>query len=160
MKSSTLLFRSIAILIVIAGVAHLVSFTSTNTDVPKGTTYKANNVPIDNSETDYIIGKWSVSHQSKEFTGNIIYEFKKEGQVFSAYIYEYVDENGNNQKGEGTKILTIDKFDGYKGTGKYTVTYQEQKYEIKCTIDMIDENSFTMSYDYYGYSDVETWKKL
>jgi len=31
---------------------------------------------------------------------------------------------------------------------------------VPCQIDMVDENTFKLSYDYYGYSDVETWKRL
>ena len=112
------------------------------------------------SDTDYIIGKWRVTYDSEAFKGTIVYDLKKEGKVFHAYTFQYEDENGDSQKAEGTKALTIQEFDGYKGTGVYLSTYEGETYDVVCQIDMVDENTFMLSYDYYGYSDMETWKRF
>ncbi len=183
MKSSTLLFKSLAIIIFIAGTAHLVNYLSLTSKSSESNLYwkeHASNSPtseIENSEvvpssieteqdefinyeTDYIIGKWKVTYSSKDFDGVIVYDVKKESKAFHAYTYEYQDRNGNIEKAKKTKVLIIQKFDGYKGEGIYVISYEGKQYDVKCNIDMIDENTFKLSYEYYGYSDVETWKKI
>ncbi len=180
MKSSTLLFRSLAIVILIAGSAHLVSYTSIHSENSKSklklkegvdtnseinSTENSSAAEIKNQEgfdntTDYIIGKWKVNYHSKDFNGAVIYDLKKEQHIFNAYTYEYQDQNGNTEHAKSSKILSIEKFDGHKGEGIYNIEYEGKQYDVPCTIDMIDENTFKLSYDYYGYSDTETWKKL
>lgn len=177
MKNSTLLFRSILVIAVIAGSAHLATYASqenntvevydensseeiisensiSNEEKPSENTSKNYN-----ENTDYIIGKWKVTYNDKNFKGAIVYNIKKVGKTFNAYTYQYQDEAGNSQKAENAKILTIKNFDGYKGKGVYEIEYEKQKYQVECDINMVDENTFKLSYDYYGYSDVETWKR-
>ncbi|WP_025665690.1 hypothetical protein [Aquimarina megaterium] len=184
MKNSIVLFRSLAVVILLAGSAHLVSYASQSSNYTSGTDLEENtisqfpdekkqsieneddnkktsNASVNhyNEETDYIIGNWKVTYHSKEFRGAIVYTIKKEGNVFNAYTYQYEDESGNSEKAKGTKTLIIKSFDGYKGKGIYTIEHEKQIYDIDCTIDMVDENTFRLSYDYYGYGDVETWKR-
>ncbi len=188
MKNSTLLFRSLGIVILLAGTAHLFTFAANkgdfnnkdnavvmsendltsdslaNTALRESTAGKAIKPKQQNGTnykqaTDYIIDKWKVTYSSEEYKGSIIYEIKKVGKIFEAYTYQYEDENGYSQKAEGAKTLTIESFDGYKGKGIYKIEYEGEKYDIACQIDMVDENTFKLSYDYYGYSDVETWKR-
>ncbi len=170
MKKSTLLFRSLAIVILITGVAHLTSVASQNIEpnYPEVNSYRNNEVTNQvstdtkstyNSDTDYILGKWRVPYNEEDFKGSIIYKIQKERTVYSAYTYEYVDENGYSEKAEGNKILTLKNFDGYKGSGTYRFKYEEKEYQIDCKIDMVDENTFQLSYEYYDYSGVETWKR-
>lgn len=155
MKNSTLLFRSLFFIILIASSAHLVTYASQNN------TEKLNSLEEnkEKSKTDYIIGSWKFKYNSTDFNGAVIYEIKKEKGFFNAYIFEYQDENGNSQKAKNVKTLVIKSFDGYKGKGQYMITYKGEKYDVDCNIDMLDENTFKLNYDYYGYSDVETWKK-
>ncbi len=175
MKNSTLLFRSLFFIILIAGSAHLVSYSSRkNTNsintqenkFPRDTTIQEGKQESKsvgkfmNPETDYIIGKWKVRHNSKNYNGTIVYEIKKEYDLFNAYILEYQDENGNSQRVESIKTLVIKLFDGYKGKGQYMIAYEGEKYDVACDINMLDNNTFKLSYDFYGYGDVETWKKL
>ncbi|MEL6635009.1 MAG: hypothetical protein AAFQ83_26330 [Bacteroidota bacterium] len=181
--------RSVAVIVVLAGLAHLFACDTQETQAKIG----AGHVPVDTtdmlvaslnstqatevivadrvqehevapgayqSDTDYIIGKWRVTYDSEAFKGTIVYDLKKEGKVFHAYTFQYEDENGDSQKAEGTKALTIQEFDGYKGTGVYLSTYEGETYDVVCQIDMVDENTFMLSYDYYGYSDMETWKRF
>lgn len=179
MKNSTLLFRSLGIVILLAGTAHLFTFAANKNDFHEedkvsivseneltsdslkntGSESIQENITNYKEETDYIIDKWKVSYNGKAFKGFIIYEIKKEGKTFEAYTYQYEDENGHTEKAEGAKTLVIESFDGYKGIGIYKVEYEGEKYDIACQIDMVDENTFKLSYDYYGYSDVETWKR-
>lgn len=190
MNNITLFFRSLIIITCLVGFAHFFSYTkpenkseivvekSISTDVPKTSvdtmisspkqvekinspTSKQKAKPSGyNSDTDYIIGKWKVSYNSDEFTGAIIYDLKKEGNTFNAYTFQYEDENGHSQKAEGTKTLTIQEFDGYQGIGTYWLEYEGERYDVTCQIDMVDENTFKLSYDYHGYGDVETWKRF
>ena len=133
MKNSTLLFRSLAIIIFIAGIAHLVSFASQKDQLNHGSeesmdSYGNQKLPKnegleqktnDNPGTDYIEGNWKVAYNNEDFKGAVVYNIRKEGKVFNAYTYQYQDENGNVEKAEGNKILTIKNFDGYKGKGVY-----------------------------------------
>jgi len=167
MKNSTLLFRSLVIILFITGGAHLISYASghlnpTNNDISKEE-YLENPSNKDKTasslETDYIIGKWKVNYNTKDYSGAIIYDLKKEEGIYNAYTYEYQDAKSYREKAEGTKVLAIKNFDGYKGKGIYTIDYEGQQYQVDCAIDMMDENTFKLSYDYYGYSAIETWKK-
>ncbi|GGI57746.1 hypothetical protein [Winogradskyella haliclonae] len=171
MKDSTLLFRSLAAIIFITGIAHLASYASQKDDInysydesidsnqkkifPEEEKTKSNNNP----DTDYIVGKWKVNYNVEDFNGAIFYNIKKEGEYFNAYTYEYQDKNGNSEKAIGLKTLVIKSFDGYQGKGVYSIEYEHQQYQVDCQIDMVDKNAFKLSYDYYGYSDVETWQR-
>lgn len=194
MTKSSLLLRSIAVVVSIAGFAHLFACNFSEATVkapvedthlaeandekeasepivqeeaapsskPKTTKGKPANTSAKayNPETDYIIGKWRVAYDSDEFKGAVVYDIKKQDGAFNGYTVQYEDENGYSQKAEGDKVLEIKKFDGYKGKGIYMIEYEGEKYDIECQIDMVDENTFKLSYDYYGYSDVETWKRF
>jgi len=173
MKNLTLLFRSLAIIIFIAGTAHLVSYASpkdklkyngkesTNSDRDQKLSKDENLEKNTNyyPEIDYIKGNWKVTYNSEGFKGTIMYTIKKEGEVFNAYTYQYQDEKGYIEETKSTKNLIIKNFDGYKGKGIYTIEYEQKEYQVDCQIDMVDENTFKLSYDYYGYSDIETWKR-
>ncbi len=174
MKNSTLFFRTLFFIILIAGTAHLVTYASqqkvnTNESLETEVSFedtveqtKQESKTEENNrdlETDYIIGKWKVIYDDKDFKGGIVYEIKKEGNVFNASTLEYQDEKGNSQKAKKIKTLVIKKFDGYKGKGIYIITYKGKKYDVECDIDMVDENTFKLSYESYGYSDIETWER-
>ena len=173
MKNSTLVFRSLAIIIFVAGIAHLASYASqseavhynynepTEVNSEQDLTEGEDTVNTSdyNLETDYIIGNWKVNYNSKDFKGAVVCNIKKEGEVYNAYTHQYLDEKGYSEKAEGAKTLTIKSFDGYKGKGVYIFDYENEKHQVDCQIDMVDENTFKLSYDYYGYSDVETWKR-
>lgn len=177
MKNSTLLYRSLLFIILIAGSAHLVTYASqsntekSDTSTEESTTTVENTIPSEeksepskeevlNEETNAIEGKWKVSYDSSELKGSIIYIIKKESNVFNAYTHTYEDKDGYTQKAEGAKTLVITTFDGKKGVGNYSVEFEGENYTIECKIELLDDNTFTLSYDYYGYSDVETWKKV
>lgn len=171
MKNSTLVFRSLAVIIFISGIAHLVSYASQKSDLnysyeestsSKQKLLKNNDLKEkanNKSNTDYILGKWKVNYNNKDFKGVVVHDIKKEGNVFNAYTYEYQDEEGYAEKAEGSKTLIIKDFDGYKGKGIYAIEYEQQQYQVDCQIDMIDKNTFKLSYNYYGYSGTEIWKK-
>ncbi|MEM7086740.1 MAG: hypothetical protein AAF489_11190 [Bacteroidota bacterium] len=174
MKNSTLLFRSLFFVILIAGSAHLVTYASKTrangansienrvfleTSLEKNETGSRSEEKPTSSEKDDLTGTWKVNYNMEDFNGAILYKMKKEGGNYNAYIIEYQDEDGYGQEAENTKALTITSFDGYKGQGEYRVTYEGKTYNTDCTIEMVNMNVFKLSYDFYGYSDVETWKK-
>jgi len=174
MKNTTLLFRSLAVIILIAGIAHLASFMAQSNDTMETETYEdesqtASKDSLDHDispegktsqkETDYLIGKWQVAYDLDDFKGTIVYDLKKEGDAFNAYTDTYYDENGYSEKAERIKTLTLHNFNGYKGEGTYTLEYQGKHYPIACQIDMVDSNTFVLSYDYYGEIGSETWKR-
>lgn len=187
MTNTVLFFRSLVVIVILAGFAHLFAYATTDnqpeivaeevttglvgTDVNILAKDAPGELNVDatdmqkvtpmayDSDTDYIIGKWKVTYNNDEYKGAIVYNLKKEGVSFTAYTFQYEDENGYAEPAEGAKALTIDEFDGYQGKGTYILEYEGAAYEINCQIDMVDENTFKLSYDYQGYSDVETWKR-
>lgn len=189
MKNSTLIFRSFIVVFVIVGTAHFFSTKTEavsdevetkkmdEPDVYKDTvkqkeesrlvddkvTYMNEEVKSAkkieaNMETDYIIGNWKVELDTDEFKGAIVYDLKKEKDVFKAYTLKYI-QAGESELADKVMTLSIESFDGYKGVGVYHIEFEDEKYEVPCQIDMVDENTFKLSYDYYGCSDTETWKR-
>lgn len=150
MRKSTLLFRSLAVVLIIAGSAHLISSYASQDSSPMVTTQTKKD----------LIGKWKVKYDSPDFKGSVVHEIKKENDTYTAYAIKYSDASGKAQDFQRTKSLTIKSFDNKSGTGIYTLNYEGQKYEVDCTIEFTDENTLKLSYDYYGYSEVEIWKKL
>lgn len=150
MKNSTLIFRSLAVIVFLTGIAHMASYASPKKEVMQ---------PIEIIDSISLEGKWKVNYATEDFKGAIIYSIKKEDQSLHAYTYQYQDESGATEKAEGTKTLTIQNFDGSQGNGIYTIEYEKKSYEVDCKITMTDSNTFELSYDYYGYSDVEIWKR-
>lgn len=176
MKNSTLVFRSLGIIIFLAGLAHLFSFGVEVSDDSPTPTQETNSAPLEESEaatpsetpsetsvndpeSDFLIDKWQVSYKTEDYNGAIIYDIKKEDKTFNAYLHQYVDQMGYAVNAEGDKVLTVTKFNGRKGKGIYTITYEGEQYEVACKLARVDENTFSLSYDYYGYADVETWKR-
>lgn len=157
MRSSTLIFRSLAIIVFLAGGAHLVTYLSASPTENSSEEHGYESIsPADrNEETDYIIGKWKMVYDE----GAVIYDLRKEGSAFYAYTYRYEDNEGGSESAEGSRVLTISEFDGYTGKGVYTMEYEGQHYEMECQIDMVDEATFKLSYYVFGEMDVETWRK-
>lgn len=161
MKNSTLIFRSLAVIIFITGFAHLMSYTSYTEDI--NNTYS---LPTENSlkkstsseklNNNFLIGKWKAKYNTKDFSGAIIYNVKKEERYFNAYTYQYEDTNGFTDKADKEEVLKIN-LNGTNGT--YSLTYNNKQYKVPCKIKVIDKKTIQISYDYYGYNGLETWKK-
>ena len=125
MKDSTLFFRSLAIIILIAGIAHLVRLGGSYTRAgPTADSAKDFNETIDSlaekrtnenpiaipfdDDTDYIVGKWIVQYKSEEFNGLVLYDLK------NAFTYTWwkwhccffvlVEKMGGNS---GFRVTTI-----------------------------------------------------
>ena len=159
MTNATLIFRSLIVIILLAGFAHLFSYTSRD-KLPKEVQESISTDAMEaNTDTISLIGKWKVTYNSEEYKGSIIYDLKKEGKEFNAYTFEYEDEKGYTATADGSKVLAIHEFNGKAGNGIYYFEHENEEYEVNCQIDLIDENSFRLSYDYYGYAGVETWKR-
>ncbi|WP_299839507.1 hypothetical protein [uncultured Tenacibaculum sp.] len=163
MKNSTLIVRSVFVILLLAGTAQYFSYTNNQQNEAITTTTK---VPIKSSDTNKIkktktlVGKWKVNYNSETFKGAIVYNIKKDGNTFNAYTYEYIDMEGYREKAKNKKILIITSVGSENGKGVYNIKYENNVYDVPCTIKIIDNNSFIISYDYFGYSDSETWKRL
>jgi major membrane immunogen (membrane-anchored lipoprotein) len=120
------------------------------------------NAVIENQkeETSTLEGHWKVTYNSQDLKGAMVYSIKKEGKKFIAYTYEMQDENGYGQKTPAEKALTIKSFNGKRANGTYKLEYEGKTYDVPCKIKLIDTNTFQLSYDYYGYGDTETWKRV
>lgn len=189
MTNTTLIIRSSTVLLILTGVAHYFSTRDisvntkaviSNIEIPADTLNKKvnelnneetltvsteskqtklNNVESNvNKETDYIIDKWKADYETEGYNGSVVYVIKKEKNKFNAYTYQYI-QLGESQVSEEVLTLEFESFDGYKGVGSYHINFENEWYDIPCQMDMVDENTFKLSYDYYGYSDIETWKR-
>ena len=162
MKNSTLIVRSVFVILLLAGTAQYFSYRN-NQQNEAVTTSK---VPEKLSDTNKIkktktlVGKWKVNYNSETFKGAIVYNIKKEGNTFNAYAYEYIDMEGYREKAKNEKTLIIKSIGNKSGKGVYNIKYENNVYDVPCTIKIIDNDSFILSYDYFGYSDSETWKRL
>ena len=177
MKRSTLIFRSLAVIIILAGLAQMFTYAANNREIDtqvvqndmaleletssaeNKTEEKDKNTtkPLNNPE--FLVGKWKVNYDAKEFKVAVIYRITKKGNNFIGSTYQYEDSEGFSERAEGTEVLKIKSFNGQKGVGIYSIEYEGEKYDIDCEIKKMDENTFKLSYDYYGYGDVETWKR-
>ena len=110
-------------------------------------------------DNSLLVDSWKVEYKSDTFNGSVIYKIRKVKKKFNAYLTEYQNANGDNQKVDGGKILEITSFNGDTGKGFYLLKYQGETYKVKCKIKIIDNNTFTLKYDYYGYAGVETWER-
>ncbi|CAL2104552.1 conserved protein of unknown function [Tenacibaculum sp. 190130A14a] len=118
------------------------------------TTTKKN---VKNNNVVSLVGKWKVVY--KNLNGSVIYNIKKEGKTYNAFTYEVQDENGYGEKVPSVKTLIVKYFNGKKGKGIYKVEFEGKKYDIPCKINLKDNSTFLLSYDYYGYKDTEVWKR-
>lgn len=112
---------------------------------------------VRSKNTVSLIGKWKVVYKS--LNGSVVYHIKKEGKIYNAFTYEVQDENGYGEKVPLVKTLVIKSFDGKKGKGIYKVEFEGKKYDVPCKINLKDDNTFQLSYNYYGYKDTEVWKR-
>ena len=106
-----------------------------------------------------LIGTWKASYQSDEFTGDILYQFRKEGSAVKAYSVKLTDENGDSME-DNTLAIAISSFENQKGKGTYYLEYEGEKYEIACELKLSSSGKLIISYEYYGYIDTETWQKI
>ncbi|MEQ3500043.1 hypothetical protein ABMY20_09825 [Tenacibaculum sp. SSH1-16] len=112
---------------------------------------------VRSKNTVSLTGKWKVVYKS--LNGSVVYVIKREGKIYNAFTYEVQDENGYGEKVPLEKNLIIKYFNGKKGKGTYKVEFEGKKYDIPCKINLKDNNTFLLSYDYYGYNDTEVWKR-
>lgn len=180
MKIANIIFKALGYIIILGGLTILVLFAlypsseemdfysqenyieesyvtnSKDEEKAKKTTTISKKV-LDTQKSTPLEGKWKVTYKS--LNGSVVYHIKKEGKFYNAFTYEIKDENGYGEKVPAVKTLIIKSFDGKKGKGIYKIEFEGKKYDVPCKINLIDENSFQLSYDYYGYKDTEVWEK-
>ncbi|WP_196894950.1 hypothetical protein [Aureivirga marina] len=115
---------------------------------------------VETQKTEILLGNWYVDYNDKNYKGRLVYEIKKSrADIYNAFLKEYNDENGNVKKANDEKVLLIKSFNGKRGKGIYLLKYQGERYNVNCTIELKDKNTFVLKYNYYGYKSVETWKR-
>ncbi len=187
MKKINLLFNGIALVVFAIGLSQLIRFIPSKDEMNYAATETAQQAPLPDQQNKskkglpskkkgttaarkqkvkpektaalLLPGQWIVDYDNAVFKSTIVYEIKKEAEQFIAYTAFYQDENGYSVKAEGNKSLIIHSFDGQKGKGIYLLIHEGQQYEVPCEISRQDQKSFQLSYDYYGYSDVEDWNR-
>ncbi len=101
MKNSTLIVRSVFVILLLTGTAQYFSYTNNQQNENATTSSK---IPVKSSDTNKIkktktlVGKWKVNYNSETFKGAIVYNIKKDGNTFNAYTYEYIDMEGYREK--------------------------------------------------------------
>lgn len=158
MKNSTLIIRSVLVIALLASSAHFITFSSQN----KINKNENNETPKSKEATKIynLEGNWKVQYNTKEFKGAIIYNIIKKDEKYAAYIVEYQDKDGYSKKSKKEKMVSFSKIQQNKVKGIYKMMYEGKQYDVDCIITFIDDKTFQLSYDYYGYSDVETWKRI
>lgn len=175
MKTANIIFKALGYIIILGGLTTLVLLAlypsweemdyysqdnyvtkPKDEDKAKVTTTTPKKVS-DTQKSTSLEGKWKVTYKS--LNGSVVYNIKKEGKLYNAYTYEIQDENGYGQKMPSVKTLIIKSFDGKKGKGTYKVEFEGKKYDVPCKVNLVDKNTFQLSYDYYGYKDTEVWEK-
>lgn len=161
MKKSTY-FLILFVLIILVGGFQLTSYAS-QTEKPtiiKFDEPARSNYLDESQQKNFLEGNWKVKYNSEEMKGAISYVIKKEGDVFNAFTTEYFDEDGQSMKADGEKTLIVKSFNGKSGVGTYKFEYEGKQYDVLCKIHKIDDNSFKLSYEFYGYSGSEIWKRI
>ncbi|MEM8897631.1 MAG: hypothetical protein AAGC85_05980 [Bacteroidota bacterium] len=174
MKHTKLALISILIITVLAGVPHLFAnylqpneethtVVSEENEVSEETNLTEEKSDVKETQPASIysplIGTWKASYESAEFTGQILYQFRQEGGKVKAYSVKLTDENGDSME-DNTLAIAISSFENPKGKGIYYIEYEGEKYEIECGLRLSKSGELIISYDYYGYTDTETWQKI
>jgi SHS2 domain-containing protein len=184
MKTADTIFKILGYVIILGGLALLTYYAVYTSEMYTGSEYEyfsdteeseyktettnktpqeeTKQVAVENpkKEAQTLAGQWKVTYNAQNLKGAVVYKIKKEGKKLTAYTYEMQDENGYGQKTSIEKALTINAFKGKNANGIYKLEYEGKTYDVPCKIILIDANTFKLSYDYYGYSDTETWKRV
>ncbi len=146
MKNSVLLFRSILIIALLTGIAHLFSSKSTFN-------------PDSNTGFDFLDREWKNEYYSESTQANLVYRFYREHNVYKAYLIRIENQKGTTYINSTKESITIHNFDGKKGSGIYNFEYQGENHISPCEIIIQNKDSFKLCYEYYGQSECEIWKK-
>ncbi|MDN5202442.1 hypothetical protein QQ008_13730 [Fulvivirgaceae bacterium BMA10] len=149
MKNSTMLFRAVLVLIILAAIPHAFATWRSETRSEEPLQVRVN-------QENPLIGKWEATYDEME--GKVIYQIKKKGNKIMGYTVSFVDEAGNAYV-DDSLVLEVKHFSKDKGKAMYMMEYEGEKYEVICEFKL-EGNSLEISYDYYGYQGKEVWKKI
>ncbi|MDC8005321.1 hypothetical protein POV27_14760 [Aureisphaera galaxeae] len=168
MSNTKLFFISIGIIALLAGVPHItanLSYANTTeiVETPKEKIISevTEAEPFEEEETineSPFLGKWRASFNYDGTMGYMIVRITSKKGKMVGHIIAYEDDLGNS---EGAKDLVL-QFKKEKKSGWsaiYTTEYENETYQIPCTVKLLSPSQLQLSYDYYGFSDIETWTK-
>ena len=167
MSNIKLLGISALIILVLAGVPHLLKSKTIVTSEGEANEsvnheYDAT-IDVEKSTQDAVPqqlrqhvlkGQWKVNWKGE---GAAIYKLSYEDESLVGYSIKLMDVKGQSVP-DDTKVFVLKSFEDNKGEGMYTMTYEEETYEVPCKLKLKD-NKLYVSYDYYGYRDTEVWER-
>lgn len=91
-----------------------------------------------------------------EEEGSVIYELKIENEELIGYSIALFDVNGASIPDQ-TKVFKLKSFKNNLGKGLYFMEYEGENYEVPCQLKL-EDGILYVSYDYYGYKNIERWE--
>lgn len=160
MKNSTLLFRSVLIVAIIAGIPHALAIYASDqhpTNIEAAPDPETQEIQTASSAEDYWPGRYEVSFEGMQEKS--VYEIRKEGNVFQVHAIKYIDDTGNAYDDDRLVMEKLN-INEYTAKAKYQIEYEGEKYEVNSLLVMDEQGDISLSYSYYGESARETWKRL
>ena len=169
MNNLKLLLISLGIIILLAGVPHLVSYnsdepvTTSSSELLNTENINRNRLPNPDNpgviENSPLVSTWIAVYDYQATKGSMTVQIKLENGKMLGYAIEYQDEYGN---AESAKDLVLE-FKRKQSSGweaVYSTEFENESYQIPCIIKLISDSKLELSYDYYGFADTEIWTKI
>lgn len=155
MKNSTLFFRSLLIIAVIAGIPHVLAIYAKGME----TTGEPNQSgdPISEDWSSYWQGRYEVTYEG--IAEKAIYEIRKEKGLLKGYAEAYIDARGDRYP-DGSLIMKELIINEYNAEADYQIKYEDQQFEVKAKLQMDEEGHVSLSYQYEGFEVKESWKRI
>ncbi|PCE66037.1 hypothetical protein [Sediminicola luteus] len=102
-------------------------------------------------------GHWKTTYDYQGDKVEVTYQIKTEAKKTQARTVK-MSMQGQSEKDDTLVMSNITMSNG-KGSTKYHIEYEGEKYDVDAKLKLVDKNTLEVSYDFYGYSDTETWKR-
>ncbi len=160
MKNSTLLLRSLLIVVTIAGIPHTLALYVSSTkesDIAEPQIPEIVTDEVNEGWEPYWVGKYEVSFDGIKEKAH--YEIREKSDQYKCYSILLIDANGNSFEDNAIVMEDIQITDSI-AKAVYQIEYEGKKLKVDSQMKMDDEGNVTLSYNYYGYEGKENWKRL
>ncbi len=169
MNNTKLFFISIGVIALLTGIPHIsanLNYTANTKNEKISEVGDASNTlnTQEIEERDFpnespFIGKWRASFDYEGSLGYMIVQITPKEEKMVGHVIAFEDDQGNSEAAKEFVLeFTKEKTWGWKAL--YTTEYENETYEIPCKVKLLNPSQLQLSYDYYGYSDIETWTKI
>lgn len=162
MKNSTLLFRSLLIISLAAGIPHVLAiYSQPDSKSRTAGLIEEESVRQPLSDEDTIQAVW-LSKYEVTYEGlkeKSVYQIKKEEGTLKCYSVELIDSSGNRYP-DNTLVMSQLEIDNYTAKSNYKIEYEGEKYDVESYLIMNEAGDISLSYTYYGFNGKETWKRI